>query len=126
MAMASGAVVSDLDAFEQVVRSNSQSLYSLARAILGDQQEAEDAVQDTMEIAWRSWRSLRDPQRRSAWLKRICVRRCLRVKRRLFSLLLLALGCFCLPFTLGLLSTRLIGPVLLVALGLLLLWRRAR
>jgi hypothetical protein len=46
--------------------------------------------------------------------------------RRLFSLLLLALGCFCLPFTLGLLSTRLIGPVLLVALGLLLLWRRAR
>jgi hypothetical protein len=32
----------------------------------------------------------------------------------------------CLPFTLGLLSTRLIGPVLLVALGLLLLWRRAR
>ena len=46
--------------------------------------------------------------------------------RRLFSLLLLAFGCFCLPFTMGLLSTRLIGPILLVALGLLLLWRRAR
>jgi RNA polymerase sigma factor (sigma-70 family) len=87
MAMASGAVVSDLDAFEQAVRSEGHALYSLARAILGDQQEAEDAVQDTMEIAWRSWRSLRDPQRRNAWLKQICVRRCLRVKRRLFGLL---------------------------------------
>lgn len=85
MAMASGAVVSDLDAFEQAVRTQSRALYSLARSILGDQQEAEDAVQDTMELAWRSWRSLRDPQRRAAWLKQICVRRCLRVKRRLFG-----------------------------------------
>lgn len=86
MAMASGAVVSDLDAFEQAVRTQSRALYSLARSILGDQQEAEDAVQDTMELAWRSWRSLRDPQRRAAWLKQICVRRCLRVKHRLFGL----------------------------------------
>ena len=87
MAMASGAVVSDQAAFEQAVRAESRVLYSLARSILGDQQEAEDAVQDTMEIAWRSWRSLRDPQRRNAWLRQICVRRCLRVKRRLFGLL---------------------------------------
>ena len=87
MAMASGAVVSDLDAFEQAVRTQSAALLSLARAILRDRQEAEDAVQDTMELAWRAWHSLRDPQRRNAWLKQICVRRCLRVKRRLFGLL---------------------------------------
>ena len=54
------------------------------------------------------------------------VSRALDRPRRFFSLVLLAFGLFCLPFTLGLLSTRLIGPVLLVALGLLLLWRRAR
>src|SRR5260370_18127387 len=87
MAMASGAIVGDLDSFEQAVRTQSQALLSLARAILGDRQEAEDAVQDTMELAWRSWRSLRDPERLNAWLKRICVRRCLRVKPRLFGLL---------------------------------------
>jgi hypothetical protein len=46
--------------------------------------------------------------------------------RRMFSLLLLAFGCFCLPFTLGLVSTRLVGPALLIGLGLLLLWRRSR
>src|SRR5260370_35290392 len=87
MAMASGAIVGDLDSFEQAVRTQSQALLSLARAILGDRQEAEDAVQDTMELAWRSWRSLRDPDRLNAWLKKIGVRPCLRVKRRLFALL---------------------------------------
>ena len=46
--------------------------------------------------------------------------------RRVFSLLLVAFGAFCLPFTLGLLSTALLGPILVVGLGLLLLWRRAR
>jgi hypothetical protein len=46
--------------------------------------------------------------------------------RRLFSLVLVVFGCFCLPFTLGVLNTSWIGPALLVALGFLLLWRRAR
>ena len=87
MAMASGELVSDLDGFEQAVRTQSQALFSLARAILGDRQEAEDAVQDAMELAWRSWHTLRDPQRLNAWLKQICVRRCLRIKRRLFGVL---------------------------------------
>jgi 4-amino-4-deoxy-L-arabinose transferase-like glycosyltransferase len=54
------------------------------------------------------------------------VSRALDRPHRLFSLLLLAFGCLCLPFTLGVVSTRLVGPILLVALGLLLLWRRAR
>ena len=44
MAMASGALVGDLDAFEEAVRTQSRALFSLARAILGDRQEAEDAV----------------------------------------------------------------------------------
>lgn len=46
--------------------------------------------------------------------------------RRLFSLVLVVLGACGLLFTLGLVDTRVIGPALLVALGLLLLWRRAR
>ncbi len=85
MAMASGAVVSDLAAFEQTVRANTRLLYGLAVSILNDWQEAEDAVQDTMVIAWGRWHSVRDEERRPAWLKRVCIRRCLRVKRRLFA-----------------------------------------
>ena len=46
--------------------------------------------------------------------------------RRLFSVALIGLGCACLVFTTGLLDTRVVGPGILIALGLLLLWRRLR
>jgi RNA polymerase sigma factor (sigma-70 family) len=86
MAMASGALVNDVAAFEQAVRANSRPLYNLAVSILSDEHEAEDAVQDTMVIAWGRWRSVRDEDSRTAWLKRICLRRCLRMKRGLFGI----------------------------------------
>jgi RNA polymerase sigma-70 factor (ECF subfamily) len=90
MAMASGAVGGDVAGFEQAVRTESRRLYGLAISILGNQQEADDAVQDTMELAWKSWGSLRDPLRRSDWLKQICVRRCLRIRRGFLSSFLLS------------------------------------
>ena len=80
-------------------------------------------------------RPLRSPGglvRRPGWVQELDfqfgpqVSRALDRPRRIFSLLLIAFGAVCLPFTLGLVSTALIGPILLVALGLLLLWRRAR
>ena len=46
--------------------------------------------------------------------------------RRVFSLALIGLGCLCLLFTTGLVDPRVIGPGILIALGLLLIWRRAR
>jgi RNA polymerase sigma-70 factor (ECF subfamily) len=61
-------------------------LLGIAYAILRDPGEAEDAVQETWELAWRSWDRLRDPDARGAWLRRICVRRCLRRQRRLRAL----------------------------------------
>lgn len=56
-------------------------LARLAAGFLTDSRDVEDAVQDTLEAAWRSWDSLRDEARRRAWLTTICVRRCLRVRR---------------------------------------------
>jgi RNA polymerase sigma-70 factor (ECF subfamily) len=86
--MAMPGVRSDEPDFDDGFRRNARALLGLALAILRDKQEAEDAVQDTMELAWRSWRAVRDEDRRSAWLRQICVRRCLRVRhglvRRLF------------------------------------------
>jgi hypothetical protein len=46
--------------------------------------------------------------------------------RRLFSWLLVGLGAVCLPFTLQLVDARVIGPALLIGIGVLLVWRRAR
>ncbi len=46
--------------------------------------------------------------------------------RRGFSLLLIGTGCVSLLFTSGLVDVRLVGPGVLIALGLLLVWRRVR
>jgi RNA polymerase sigma factor (sigma-70 family) len=88
--MAIGRPASDLSTFEQVVHTDGRSLYSLAFAILGDRQDAEDAVQDTLELAWKSWQTLREPERRSVWLKRICLHRCLRVRRGFLGIVFLS------------------------------------
>src|SRR5437762_11599939 len=74
--------ISDADGFESAIRMESGRLFAVAYSILRDVQEAEDAVQETMEQAWRSWSTLRDPLKRAAWLRQICVRRALRLRRR--------------------------------------------
>jgi len=56
-------------------------LVRLASSLLTDARDVEDAVQETLEAAWRSWDAIRDEGRRRAWLNTICVRRCLRVRR---------------------------------------------
>ncbi|MGA2282860.1 MAG: sigma-70 family RNA polymerase sigma factor [Candidatus Dormibacteria bacterium] len=79
--------VSDEDrqaAFERsVVIPETRRLYGLALVIVVDRHEAADAVQETLLSAWRHWGSLRDPGAQSAWLTRICVRRCLRHRQLL-------------------------------------------
>ena len=71
------------DAFTEVVHRETPRLLAIALSILDDPPAAEDAVQDALLQAWRSWDSLRDPACRQAWLVRICVRRCLRLRERL-------------------------------------------
>jgi RNA polymerase sigma-70 factor (ECF subfamily) len=59
--------------------------YRLARAILLDDGDAEDAVQEASLAAWRQRGSLRDPDRFDAWFERILVNQCrdqLRKRRR--------------------------------------------
>lgn len=50
--------------------------YRLARAILLDDGEAEDAVQEASLAAWRRQGSLRDPARFDVWFDRILVNQC--------------------------------------------------
>ena len=50
--------------------------YRLARAILRDDGEAEDAVQEASFVAWRRRHSLRDAERFEAWFDRILVNQC--------------------------------------------------
>jgi RNA polymerase sigma-70 factor (ECF subfamily) len=79
----SNGVLVIADAFPDVAPAETPRLLQIAFAILRDPQGAEDAVQDTLLMAWKSWSQLRDPARRRAWLTRICVRRCLRLRSSL-------------------------------------------
>jgi RNA polymerase sigma-70 factor (ECF subfamily) len=58
-------------------------LLATARLITGDEDEAQDLVQATFEIAIRHLGSLQDPTATRAWLLRIETREAFRVARRL-------------------------------------------
>jgi RNA polymerase sigma-70 factor (ECF subfamily) len=63
----------DRDAFAILARSHGDRLMAIAHRILRDFGRAEDAVQQTLVIAWRELPGLRDPDRFDAWLQRLLV-----------------------------------------------------
>jgi RNA polymerase sigma factor (sigma-70 family) len=81
--MALSEQVNEASDFEAAIRMESGRLFGIAYSILRDVAEAEDAVQETMAQAWRSWSALRDPEKRGAWLRQICVRSAIRMRRRI-------------------------------------------
>ncbi len=69
--------------FAALVERQLDEAYRLAAVILGDAQEAEDAVHDAAVAAWAGFASLRDPDRFEAWFGRILVNGCRdRLRRR--------------------------------------------
>lgn len=63
-------------AFRALAERHLDDAYRLARLILGDPVEAEDATHDAFLAAWRGWSGLRDPGRFDAWFGRILVNTC--------------------------------------------------
>ncbi len=75
----SSSVTSEPDraaTFAQLVDSGLERSYRMARLILRNPADAEDAVQDAVVAAWRHWRELRDPDRFDAWFGRIVANQC--------------------------------------------------
>jgi len=79
---AAGGSVPD-QTFEAIAIPDARRLYSLALSILRDEGEAEDAVQETLLKAWRSWDSVSRMDRPAAWLTRVCVNHCISRRRHL-------------------------------------------
>ena len=75
-AIATDAEAARAVAFEQLVDERLDATYRLARLILRDAQEAEDATHDAFVRAWRDHARLRDPDRFDAWFGRILVNAC--------------------------------------------------
>ena len=77
----------DREAFAILARTHGDRLMQIAQRILRDVGRAEDAVQQTLVIAWRELPALRDPDRFDAWMHRIltnvCIAHASRERRRL-------------------------------------------
>jgi RNA polymerase sigma-70 factor (ECF subfamily) len=72
----------DARAMETLMRRHNRSLYRTARAILRDDTEAEDAVQDAYIQAFRSLDAFRGESSLSTWLVRIAANAALMRRRR--------------------------------------------
>jgi RNA polymerase sigma-70 factor, ECF subfamily len=82
--LSSRAAAGDESAFEVLVRRHTDPLWRLARSLLRDDVEAEDAVQETFIKAYASLTSFGGRSSFRTWLHTICFRECmdrLRVQR---------------------------------------------
>jgi RNA polymerase sigma-70 factor (ECF subfamily) len=64
------------EAFVRLADEHLDRAYGLARAILRDPIDAQDATHDAFVSAWKAWATLRDPARFEAWFDRIIVNTC--------------------------------------------------
>lgn len=70
------------EAFTQNVLQLQGTLYRVSATILRQQYDREDAVQSSIEIAWRKLDHLRDEAKFSAWLTQILIHECYGQLRR--------------------------------------------
>jgi RNA polymerase sigma-70 factor, ECF subfamily len=76
------AMAGDSEAFSELARLSIGRLYRIARLILRDDEQAEDATQEALVAAWRDMSALRDADHFEAWSRRLLVRACYRVARQ--------------------------------------------
>jgi len=69
-------------AFLRLADPHLDASYRLARAILRDASQAQDATHDAFLQAWRKWSTLRDPARFEQWFDRILVNTCRNLLQR--------------------------------------------
>ncbi len=69
-------------AFVRLADDHLDAAYRLARAILRDPGDAQDATHDAFLQAWRKWSTLRDPGRFEQWFDKILVNACRNRLRR--------------------------------------------
>ena len=64
------------EAFRRLAMDHLDESYRLARAIMGNRDDGEDAAHDAFVQAWRQWDKLRDSARFEAWFGRILINTC--------------------------------------------------
>jgi RNA polymerase sigma-70 factor (ECF subfamily) len=77
----------DAAAFAALIRRHDKNLYRVARSVVTDDQEAEDAVQETYVRAFAGLRDFRAAASLRTWLTRIVLNEAMRLRRRRRSML---------------------------------------
>src|SRR5687767_4358011 len=72
-----GAILGNLEAFEQLVLRYRPAVVRLARTVVGAD-DAEDIAQDALLLAFKALPTIEDPSRFAAWLSAITRHRALR------------------------------------------------
>lgn len=76
------ALTGDAEAFGEIVIRWERKIFSLAYGMLGREDDARDATQETFLSAFRNLRGFRGEARVSSWLHRIAVNQCITRQRR--------------------------------------------
>src|SRR5215471_12794255 len=76
------SVHEDRDAFGEIVKRWERKIFALCFGMLGREDDAGDAAQETFIAAYRNLRNFRGEAKVSSWLHRIAVNQCLTIKRR--------------------------------------------
>jgi RNA polymerase sigma-70 factor (ECF subfamily) len=76
------ALSGDAEAFGEIVSRWQRRIFALAYGMLGREDDARDATQETFLAAFRNLRSFRGDAKVSSWLHRIAVNQCITRQRR--------------------------------------------
>lgn len=76
------AVDKDREAFGEIVKRWERKIFALCFGMLGREDDARDAAQETFVAAYRNLANFRGEAKVSSWLHRIAVNQCLTTKRR--------------------------------------------
>jgi RNA polymerase sigma-70 factor (ECF subfamily) len=76
------ALSGDPEAFGEIVRRWERRIFALSFGMLGREEDARDATQETFLAAFRNLRGFRGEAKVSSWLHRIAVNQCITRQRR--------------------------------------------
>ncbi len=72
----------DPDAFSALMQSQMQNMYKAAIAILNSDEDAADAIADTILICWEKLDQLKKPEFFRTWMTRILINKCKDIIRK--------------------------------------------
>ena len=68
--------------FVEGINQNRLSLYKTAKALLRNGDDIEDAIQDTLETAYKNLETLKEPKYFKTWITRILINKCYDILRK--------------------------------------------